>query len=165
MGGAQNVLIAGSIKQSRPGFRLARAALGEDGFRYEDSNQGTKILHVESGTRMDVHAANAKTALGWLGARLILVDEGAVVSGDLWDAIATTAGKGETTIIVAGTLAPSGRDDWWPKLVKLGSGPGVHVTALSRRTLTRGTSWQTIRKCNPLAAVNPRLRTDAVTRT
>ena len=61
--GAQNVLIAGSIKQSRPGFRLARAALGEDGFRYEDSNQGTKILHVESGTRMDVHAANAKTAL------------------------------------------------------------------------------------------------------
>ena len=41
--GAQNVLIAGSIKQSRPGFRLARAALGEDGFRYEDSNQGTKI--------------------------------------------------------------------------------------------------------------------------
>ena len=109
VGGAQNVLIAGSIKQSRPGFRLARAALGEDGYRYEDSNQGTKILHIESGTRMDVHAANAKTALGWLGARLILVDEGAVVSGDLWDAIATTAGKGETSIIVAGTLAPSGR--------------------------------------------------------
>ena len=155
--GAQNVLIAGSIKQSRPGFRLARAALGEDGFRYEDSNQGTKILHVESGTRMDVHAANAKTALGWLGARLILVDEGAVVSGDLWDAIATTAGKGETTIIVAGTLAPSGRDDWWPKMVKRGSGPGVHVTALQGDPDTWD-QWQTIRKCNPLVAVNPRLR-------
>ena len=155
--GAQNVLIAGSIKQSRPGFRLARAALGEDGFRYEDSNQGTKILHVESGTRMDVHAANAKTALGWLGARLILVDEGAVVSGDLWDAIATTAGKGETTIIVAGTLAPSGRDDWWPTLVKRGSGPGVHVTALQGDPDTWD-QWPTIRKCNPLTAVNPRLR-------
>ena len=155
--GAQNVLIAGSIKQSRPGFRLARAALGEDGFRYEDSNQGTKILHVESGTRMDVHAANAKTALGWLVARLILVDEGAVVSGDLWDAIATTAGKGETTIIVAGTLAPSGRDDWWPKMVKRGSGPGVHVTALQGDPDTWD-QWQTIRKCNPLTAVNPRLR-------
>ena len=52
---------------------------------------------------MDVHAANAKTALGWLGARLILVDEGAVVSGDLWDAIVTTIGqKSETTIVVCG---------------------------------------------------------------
>ena len=49
--GASNVLIAGSIKQSRPGFRLARAALGEDGFRYEDSNQPVKILHIESQTR------------------------------------------------------------------------------------------------------------------
>ena len=155
--GASNVLTAGSIKQSRPGFRLARAALGEDGYRFEDSNQAVKILHLASQTRLDVHAANAKTALGWLGARLILVDEGAVVSGDLWDAIATTAGKGETTIIVAGTLAPSGRDDWWPKLVRRGSGPGVHVTALQGAADTWDT-WPTIRKCNPLASVNPRLR-------
>ena len=154
---ASNVLIAGSIKQSRPGFRLARASLGEDGYRFEDSNQAVKILHLASQTRLDVHAANAKTALGWLGARLILVDEGAVVGGDLWDAIATTAGKGETTIIVAGTLAPSGRDDWWPKLVKRGSGPGVHVTAMQGDPDTWDT-WPTIRKCNPLVAVNPRLR-------
>ena len=82
---ASNVLIAGSIKQSRPGFRLARASLGEDGYRFEDSNQAVKILHLDSQTRLDVHAANAKTALGWLGARLILVDEDAVVGGDLWD--------------------------------------------------------------------------------
>ena len=155
--GAQNILIAGSIKQSRPGFRLARASLGEVGYKYEDSNQSVKVLHPESKSRLDIHAANAKTALGWLGARLILVDEGAVVSGDLWDAIATTAGKGLTTIIVAGTLAPSGRDDWWPKLVKRGSGPGVHVTALHGDPDTWDT-WPTIRKCNPLAAVNPRLR-------
>ena len=155
--GASNVLIAGSIKQSRPGFRLARASLGEYGYRFEDSNQAVKILHLASQTRLDVHAANAKTALGWLGARLILVDEGAVVGGDLWDAIATTAGKGETTIIVAGTLAPSSRDDWWPKLVKRGSGPGVHVTALHGDADTWDT-WPTIRKCNPLASVNPRLR-------
>ena len=155
--GAQNILIAGSIKQSRPGFRLARASLGEVGYKYEDSNQSVKVLHPESKSRLDIHAANAKTALGWLGARLILVDEGAVVSGDLWDAIATTAGKGETTIIVAGTLAPSGRDDWWPKFIKRGSGPGVHVTALSGDPDTWD-KWQTIRKCNPLAAVNPRLR-------
>ena len=87
---------------------------------------------------MSTRRTRRRRSGGW-GARLILVDEGAVVSGDLWDAIATTAGKGETTIIVAGTLAPSGRDDWWPKLVKLGSGPGVHVTALSRRSQTRGT--------------------------
>ena len=143
--------------ESRPGFRLARTELGEDGYRYEDSNQAVKILHRDSQTRLDVHAANAKTALGWLGARLILVDEGAVVSGDLWDAIATTSGKSETTIIIAGTLAPSGRDDWWPKLVKRGSGPGVHVTVMQGDADTWDT-WATIRKCNPLAGVNPRLR-------
>ena len=74
--GAQNILIAGSIKQSRPGFRLARASLGEVGYKYEDSNQSVKVLHPESKSRLDIHAANAKTALGWLGARLILVDEG-----------------------------------------------------------------------------------------
>ena len=155
--GAQNVLIAGSIKQSRPGFRLARAALGEVGYRYEDSNQSVKIVHPDSQTRLDVHAANAKTALGWLGARLILVDEGAVVGPALWDAIVTTSGKGLTTIIVCGTLAPSGRDDWWPQLVKRGSGPGVHVTALQGNADTWDT-WPTIKACNPLTAVQPGLR-------
>ena len=155
--GSQNVLIAGSIKQSRPGFRLARAALGEVGYRYEDNNQSVKIVHPDSRTRLDVHASNSRTALGWLGARLILVDEGAVIGPDLWDAIVTTAGKGLTTIVVCGTLAPSGRDDWWPQLVKRGSGPGVHVTALQGNADTWDT-WPTIKACNPLAAVNPRLR-------
>ena len=155
--GAQNVLIAGSIKQSRPGFRLARAALGESNYRFEDSNQVVKAVHVDSQTRLDIHAANAKTALGWLGARLILVDEGAVVGPGLWDAIVTTAGKGLTTIVVCGTLAPSGRDDWWPTLVKRGSGPGVHVMVLAGDPDAWDT-WPTIRKCNPLTAVNPRLR-------
>ena len=155
--GSQNVLIAGSIKQSRPGFRLARAALGESNYRFEDSNQVVKILHPDSQTRLDIHAANAKTAYGWLGARLILVDEGAVVPPGLWDAIVTTAGKSLTTIVVCGTLAPSGRDDWWPTLVKRGSGPGVHVMALQGDPDTWDT-WPTIRKCNPLTAVNPQLR-------
>ena len=155
--GAQNVLIAGSIKQSRPGFRLARAELGEDGYRYEDSNQVVKILHPESQTRLDINAANAKTAYGWLNARLILVDEGAAVPPGLWDAIATTTGKSLTTIVVCGTLAPSGRDDWWPKLVKRGSGPGVHVMVLAGDP-DAWDKWQTIKLCNPLTAVNPQLR-------
>ena len=125
-----NVLIAGSIKQSRPGFRLARAALGEDGYRYEDSNQVVKILHPDSQTRLDIHAANAKTALGWLGARLILVDRGRGRPTRSLGRDCDDGGESLTTIVVCGTLAPSGRDDWWPTLVKRGSGPGIHVMAL-----------------------------------
>ena len=35
--GAANVLLAGGMKQARIVFRLARAALGEVGYRFEDS--------------------------------------------------------------------------------------------------------------------------------
>lgn len=91
--GANNVIVAGSLKQTRVAFRVARAILGEDGFRYEDSNQNIKALHVRSLARVEAHAANSKTAWGWLGARLIVVDEPAVVGRDLWDAITTSAGK------------------------------------------------------------------------
>ncbi len=156
--GASNVLVTGSLKQARTAFRVPRAILGEDGYGYEDSNQNIKALHRASLARVEAHACNSRTAWAWLGCRLILVDESAVVPRELWDAITTSAGKTETTIVVCGTLAPADpRVHWWPKLVKAGSGSGVHVTALQGDAETWDT-WPTIRKANPLVNVNPRLR-------
>ena len=66
-------------------FRLVRADLGEDGYRYEDNNQSIKIVHTETRTRLQVHGANAKTLLGFLGVRVLVVDEPAAVNDAMWD--------------------------------------------------------------------------------
>ena len=50
--GADNKLIAGSFQQARVVFRLLRAELGEEGYRYEDSNQsyeGFARRHADAG--------------------------------------------------------------------------------------------------------------------
>ena len=155
--GATNGLVAGSLKQASIAFRLARAELGEDGYRYEDSNQNIRALHKASGTRMQAHATNAKTAYGLLGTRLLVVDEPAVVPEAVWTALSTGLGKTETLILLCGTLAPAPPGHWWRELVAGGSQPGVHVDVLqgSRDTWSK---WATIKKANPLVGVNPRLR-------
>ena len=137
---------------------MARAILGETGFRTEDNNQNLKIQHLSSNTRLECFACSARTALGWLGARLILVDEGAVVPEAMWDAIATSAGKTKTTIVVCGTLSPADPTmHWWPKLIARGSGPGVHVQALQGDAKS-WSRWSTIRRANPLIDHNPHLK-------
>ena len=155
--GADNKLIAGSFQQARVVFRLLRAELGEAGYRYEDSNQSTKVLHVATRTRVQVHGANAKTLLGFLGVRLLVVDEPAAVSDAMWASIVGSCGKTKTTILCVGTIAPAETPHWWPALLARGSRPGVHVTLIQgdRETWDQ---WQTIRKANPIAAVNPILR-------
>ena len=155
--GADNKLIAGSFQQARVVFRLLRAELGEEGYRYEDSNQSTKALHVATRTRVQVHGANAKTLLGFLGVRLLVVDEPAAVSDAMWAAIVGSCGKTKTTILCVGTIAPAETPHWWPALLARGSRPGVHVTVLQGDRDTWD-QWQTIRKANPIAAVNPILR-------
>ena len=155
--GADNKLIAGSFQQARVVFRLLRSELGEEGYRYEDSNQSTKVLHVATRTRVQVHGANHRTLLGFLGVRILVVDEPAAVSDAMWAAIVGSCGKTKTTILCVGTIAPAETPHWWPALLARGSRPGVHVTVLQgdRETWDQ---WQTIRKANPIAAVNPILR-------
>ena len=155
--GADNKLIAGSFQQARVVFRLVRADLGEDGYRYEDNNQSIKIVHTETRTRLQVHGANAKTLLGFLGVRVLVVDEPAAVNDAMWDSIVTSCGKTKTLILAVGTIAPAATPHWWPALVARGSAPGVHVTCLQGARETWD-SWQTIRKANPLSGVNPILR-------
>ena len=155
--GADNKLIAGSHQQARVVFRLLRAELGEDGYRYEDSNQSTKVLHLDTFTRVVVHGANAKTLLGFLGVRLLVVDEPAAVSDEMWGAIVGSCGKTKTTILCVGTIAPATSPHWWPALLARGSRPGVHVTLL-QGDREKWSQWSTIKKANPISAVNPILK-------
>ena len=159
--GADNKLIAGSHQQARVVFRLLRAELGEDGYRYEDSNQSTKVLHLETLTRVVVHGANAKTLLGFLGVRLLVVDEPAAVSDEMWAAIVGSCGKTKTTILCVGTIAPATIPHWWPALLARGSRPGVHVTLL-QGDREKWNQWSTIKAANPIAAVNPILKSTLI---
>ena len=158
---AENVLTAASFQQARIVFRVARALLGEEGFRYEDSNQSIKILHKASRTTLRVHGANSRTALGILGARLVISDEpgahGENHGTAMWDTLRTSLGKQRMSIILIGTLSPARPGNWWPKLIEAGSGGGVHVTHIAG-SAERWSQWQNLRKCNPLTAVNPLLR-------
>ena len=155
--GADNKLVAGSFAQARVVFRVLRADLGEFGYRYENSNQSIKAEHDATRTRVTIHGANARTLYGFLGVRLLVVDEPAAVTDDMWAAIATSAGKTRMLILCVGTIAPASKPHWWPELIARGCRPGVHVSLLQgeRATWDR---WPTIRRANPLVAVNPILR-------
>ncbi len=155
--GADNKLIAGSFSQARVVFRVLRAELGEVGYRFENSNQSIKAEEKATRTRVTIHGSNAKTLYGFLGVRLLVVDEPAAVTDDMWAAIATSAGKTQMLILCVGTIAPAAKPHWWPELIARGCRPGVHVSLLQgeRATWDR---WPTIRRANPLVAVNPILR-------
>ena len=155
--GADNKLVAGSFSQSRIVFRLLRAELGEAGYRFENSNQSIKAEHVETRTRLSVHGANAKTLYGFLGVRLLVVDEPAAVSDDMWAALSTSAGKTRMTILCVGTIAPAPPQHWWSELIARGCRPGVHVS-LVQGDRDKWDRWPTILKANPVAAVNPILK-------
>ena len=159
--GAENALVSGAMKQARVVFRVMRQMLGEEGYGYEDNNQSMKVIHKGTKTRLTVHGANPKTALGILGARLIIGDEPGAWEPEngqpMWDVLRTTIGKQRMTILLVGTLAPAPIDGWWPRLVQAGCAPGTHVTCLQGDAKTWD-RWATIRRANPLEGVNPLLR-------
>ena len=148
--GADNKLIAGSFQQARVVFRLLRAELGEEGYRYEDSNQSTKALHLATRTRVQVHGANAKTLLGFLGVRLLVVDEPAAVSDANVGSHRRKLRENQNNDLVRWDDRPAETPHWWPALLARGSRPGVHVTVLQGDRDTWD-QWQTIRKANPIS--------------
>ncbi len=160
--GTECVLLAGSLLQARVPFRMVRAALGEDGWRWADSATMTGGRHLATGTRLRVVSGNPKTALGWQGVPLVVADEpGAweVAAGEgMIDAIQTAQGKPDSPLraILIGTVAPAVRG-WWPELVAAGSRGSVHVTALQGR-VDRWDKASEIRRCNPLMWAFPASR-------
>ena len=67
---AENLLVSGSIEQSRTVYRFIRLMLGEEGYRYIDSATRLGITHVSTLTRLRVLSSDSKRALGIVGARL-----------------------------------------------------------------------------------------------
>ena len=158
---AENLLVSGSIEQSRTVYRFIRSMLGEANYRYLDSAPRLGITHTPSLTRLRVLSSDSKRALGIVGARLVIADEPGSwdsARGELmFDYLSTALGKNMMTLVFLGTLAPAVEGSWWPALVAGGSAPGTHVSLIAG---DRGTwdEWPTIRRANPMVNVNPLLR-------
>ena len=126
---------------------------------------GESVTHVASKTSVVVKGSDARRAFG-LGAhaRIVICDEpGAwqLRGGELmWQALRTSLGKREMTIIFVGTMAPAparGPGSWWPRMVLRGSCAGRHVKVLQGDPKA-WESWPAIRRANPALGVNPLMK-------
>ena len=163
--GSESVLVAGSIEQARIVFRVTRGLLGEDDYRYLDSNTRIGITHKDTNTKLRIIGSNGKTAMGLLDCPWAICDEGGaweINAGQLvWDALTFARGKpgSPLKILCVGTLAPlaTGSPHWFYDLIDGGSHDDVYVMAL-RGDPEKWDSWHEIRRCNPLTAVSATFR-------
>ena len=160
--GGESVLLAASLDQARAVFRFLRERCDGPEFRYLDSGQRVAATHVPTHTRVRVASSDPRKALGIVGARLLVGDEPGAWQerggAEMFDALSTSAGKGEQTLILIGTRAPGPVDGWWRRLLDSGAGAGEYVQTHEAREDAAWDAWSTIRKANPLVAVNGHLR-------
>ena len=165
--GGESILLAGSLDQARAVFRFLRARCDGPDFRYLDSGQRVAVTHKPTHTRVRVASSDSKRAFGIVGARLIVGDEPASWQERggalMYDALETSGGKSECTLILIGTRAPGAAGGWWRELVDQGhADPGTYVQVHSGPVDTEGRpvdplKWASIRKANPLIGFNPHL--------
>ena len=160
--GLEYILGAASIENARFCFNFIRADLEPSGqYRFIDSVTRLGITHRPSNTKLRIISSNAKTAFGFVGVPLCVIDEpGAleIVGGQmLSDAIFTAQGKvgSRLKVVMIGTLSPlaTNAGHWWYDLVTGGSMGRTHVQYFhgERETWDK---WPTIRKANPLVAID-----------
>ncbi len=161
--GAESVLLSGSIEQGKIVFKYARAALEPTGqYRFLDSSTRCGITHKATNTRLRVHGSNSKTAWGFVNVPFVVWDEPGSAetnSGQqLFDAVMTSQGKPNSPLkaVFIGTLAPA-LSGWWHDLVRDGTHGSTYVQLLQGDADTWD-HWNTIRKCNPLAAIDAKFR-------
>ena len=160
--GTEAHIIAYSLGQARRTvWRLLRESLEPvEGYRWAESHSAVHCIHVDTGTRLSVLAANGKASMGLTRCPIVLADEAGsweTLGGELvHDAIQTAMGKpgASMRVIYTGTLAPS-TSGWWHDLVTGGPRRGVHTLFL-QGDAERFDHWPTIKKCNPLMARFPR---------
>jgi len=153
--GAEYVLTAASLPQSRFVFRPFRAELEpRGGYRFIDSVTRVGCTHLASGTKLTVQSSKAKTAMGLVRCPLVVADEpGAweTVGGELMaDALFEAQGKPDSPlrILFIGTLAPA-TAGWWHDLVERGT-VGSTIVMSYQGDAETWDSWPTIAKANPL---------------
>lgn len=162
--GEEIALVAGSVDQGRICFRFARAALGEDGFRYIDSAQRCAATNEATGAKLRVLAASGRTAMGLVRTPLVIADEPAAWRPSdgalLADAIVTAAGKpgSDMRIVFCGTLAPAPDEShWWRAMVAAGTRPGYYVQ-LHAGDRKRWRDLRHVYAVNPLSRISPTFR-------
>ena len=132
------------------------------GYRFLDASTRIGITHSETNTKLRVLSSNGKTAMGIVGCPLLVADEPGSweVNGGtlLHDAIQTAQGKpgSPLRVVYIGTLAPA-TGGWWHDLVDDGAYGSTYVQVLQGDPKTWD-QWNTIRKANPLTAVDPKFR-------
>ena len=166
----ESVIVAGSQEQARTIFKIARGLLGDDDYKYLDSNQRISINHRHTNTRIRLIGSNGKTAMGLVDTPWVIADEpGAweIIGGQLmWDSLVTAQGKPNSPlkIIIVGTLAPKASQSghWWYDLIHAGNQDDTFVVSF-KGDLETWDNWQTIRKANPLASAFPEWRKKVLT--
>ena len=161
--GAEYVLCAGSIEQSRHVYKFVRDALEPTGeYRFIDSVTRLGIVHKKTNTRLRVLSSSGKRAMGLVGVPLVVADEPGsweVTGGQLMaDSLIGALGKpfSPMRIVYIGTLAPS-TGGWWHDIVGGGSYASTYVQALQGDP-ARWDDWNEIRRCNPLVNISPAFR-------
>ena len=163
--GREVIGVSASMEQSRVMLSFARAALKdrEHEYRWLDSGQRLAVTHTATQTKFRILSSSGKRAMGLEAFSTIYADEPAAWESRngavMWDAIRTALGKrpGQRLLLI-GTRAPAEAGSWWPELLEAGSGPGVHVEVMAAPDEDAWDAWATIRRCNPMARVNPELR-------
>ena len=164
--GKEYLLGAASIEQARLTFGFIREGLEPTGeYRWIDSVTRLGVRHVKTNTRLRVFSSNAKTAFGFVGNPLLVLDEpGAleIAGGQLLsDAIFTGQGKPNSSlkVLMVGTLAPmaTGAGHWWYDLIDSGTTGRTYVKKFQGDTGSWD-NWHTIRKANPLTSISAEFR-------
>ena len=164
--GKEYVLAAASLEQARLTYAFIREALEETNqYRWIDSATRLGATHKPSNTKLRAISSNARTSLGLVGIPIVALDEpGALeITGgqSLSDSLFTAQGKvgSKLKLILIGTLAPMATrpGHWWYDLVHAGTQGSAHVQ-LYQGNADTWDSWATIRKCNPLVAVDAGFR-------
>ena len=164
--GREYILGAASLEQCRLTYSFIRQALEpSNAYRWIDSTTRLGATHRKSNTKLRAISSNPKTSLGLVGVPVVVLDEpGALeITGgqSLSDSLFTAQGKvgSKLKLILIGTLAPMATrpGHWWYDLVMGGTQGSTHVQ-LFQGSAASWDSWQTIRKANPLVAVDAGFR-------
>lgn len=163
--GIETLVVSASLEQSRILLGFVREALADvaGNYRWLDSGQRLQVTHEATGTKLRVLSSSGKRAMGLSQFSTIYADEPASWESRggalMWDALRQSLGKrpGQRLALI-GTRAPAEAGSWWPDLLDGGSGPGIHVEALTAPDSAPWDAWRTVQKVNPLLMVNPSLR-------
>ena len=154
--GSESHIVAASLGQARRTvFKILRGMLPDDGsYRISDSENQAHIVHLDTGTKISVLAANFKTAQGLVDVPWVLADEPGSWECNggqaMHSAIQTAMGKPGSNLraLYAGTLAPA-VSGWWHSLIEEGTEGSQYVQSLVGDR-GRWDQLRELRRCNPL---------------